>query len=90
MPKEPRGRRRPAGVAGRAVPVPEIATGDLDDLDTVCVFDGVVTLDPEDVLRAWDRLTQDTWVLEIQEIPRIMHVAFVNTLKERGGMKHGK
>lgn len=54
------------------------------------IFAETVTLDPEAVLRAWNRLTQDTWVLEFQEFPRTMHAALLHTLRERGGMKHGR
>ena len=51
------------------------------------IFDGAVTLDPGATLRSWDLLVQDTWVLEINELPRIMHAALIHTLKERGVTK---
>ena len=52
--------------------------------DDECVYDGVVTIDPEGVLEAWSVLGQDTWAHEFAYMPRIMHHALISTLKERG------
>ena len=96
MPKGPQGQKRPADVAGRAVrmsletPMHSDHRSWLEDAYTESVFSGTGTLDPSSVLRAWERLTQDTWVLEFESLPRTMHAALMRTLKERGGMKHGR
>ena len=44
----------------------------------------VVTLDPSAIMEAWDRLAQDTWAMEFQSLPHIMHHSLLRTLKERG------
>ena len=44
----------------------------------------VVTLDPSSVTEAWDRLAQDTWAMEFQSLPHIVHLSLLRTLKERG------
>ena len=51
--------------------------------DDRCIFRAVVTLDPSKVVSAWDRLSEDTWALEFESIPHVMHWALLNTLKER-------
>ena len=58
-----------------------------EDDDDKCVFSGTVTIDPSRILGAWDRLSQDTWVLEFQSVPHIMHYALLHILKERGWAK---
>lgn len=62
----------------------------LDDADSKSIFGGSVTLDPNAVALAWERLAQDTWALEVQSIPRTMHAALMYTLEKTGKMKHGR
>ena len=54
-----------------------------EDADDSSIFGGTVTLDPSRVMSAWDRLAQDTWVLEAGAMPHVLHCALIRTLKER-------
>ena len=47
----------------------------------------VVTLDPNLVMEAWDRLGQDTWPMELQSLPHVMHHSLLHTMNERGWTK---
>lgn len=42
-----------------------------------------ITIDPSRSLEAWDRLSEDTFALEIASIPSLLHRAFRVELKKR-------
>ena len=48
------------------------------------IYHAIVTLDPEEALDAWSVLGLDTWTLETAHMPRLLHLALIRTLKERG------
>ena len=48
------------------------------------LYEGCVTLNPNEVLDAWDTLTQDTFTLELAMVPKILRFAILKTLKEYG------
>ena len=52
----------------------------LDDDYDECVFRGTNTLDPSEILRAWDQLAQDVSALQFKSVPHIMHWALLDTL----------
>ena len=68
---------------------PQDRSWEEDDYDE-SIFDSTVTLDPNAVTLAWDRLTLDTWIYEAQSIPRTLHAALLETLKERRGIEGGE
>lgn len=47
------------------------------------VFSNSVTTDPSRVQAAWDRLSENTWALEIELLPLILHQALVATERTR-------
>ena len=48
------------------------------------IYDDVVTLDPDEALDSWSVLGLDTWALETAHMPRVLHLALIRTLRERG------
>lgn len=42
-----------------------------------------ITLEPQEALSAWDRLSEDTVPLEFANWPRLLHAAFLRELTKR-------
>ena len=49
------------------------------------LYEGCVTLNPNEVLDAWDTLTQDTFAVELSMIPQILRFAYLKTVEEYSG-----
>lgn len=46
-------------------------------------FEGTSTIDPEEVVRAWDVLSTDTRVVELVNLPALLHRAVMAALRKR-------
>lgn len=46
-------------------------------------YKAAVTIDPNEAASAWERLSQNEWAVEFQNLPRILHFALLKTLTER-------
>lgn len=54
------------------------------------IFRQVNTIDPGEADRAWDVLQSNEWAIEFANLPRILHVALLKTIRERGVLALGK
>lgn len=50
-------------------------------LDQSPLFSDAFTLDPSQVDDAWSKLNTNTWAVEFNNLPLLIHTALVNTLK---------
>ena len=46
-------------------------------------YRAVVTIDPNEAAEAWQKLSQNEWAAEFENLPRILHLALLKTLTER-------
>jgi len=53
------------------------------DLDEDNIFSGCFTIDPSETMDAWIRLNANTWAMEFNELPLVIHHALIRTLRER-------
>ena len=51
------------------------------------LFEGCVTLNPEGVMVAWEKLGQDTFLSELASVPEILRFAILKTIEEYSNNK---
>ena len=54
-----------------------------DDTKSEWVYRHAFTTDPDAVEEAWETLTMDEWIHEISQLPKTLHAALRQTLRER-------
>ena len=54
-----------------------------DDTESEWMYRHAFTIDPGAVEEAWETLTMDEWVYEISQLPKTLHAALIQTLRER-------
>ena len=51
------------------------------------LFEGCVTLNPEEVMVAWEKLGQDTFLTELASVPELLRFAILKSIEEYSNNK---